>query len=431
MIERYALPEIQAIWDDQNKYNIWKEIEILACEARMQMGQVPADDLQIIKDKAEFSVERINEIEQTTNHDVIAFLTNLAEHIGPASRHVHYGMTSSDILDTTLSYQMKQAGELIQSKLEILSDAVKDKAIQYKSCYCIGRTHGIHAEPTTIGLKFLLWFEEIKRDISRLQEAIKTISVGQISGAVGTFDHLSPKVEEYVCEKMGLAPAPVSTQIIQRDRHAHYLNTLAIIGGTLEKMATEFRHLQKTEVLEMEEPFKKGQKGSSAMPHKKNPIICERIAGMSRILRGNALAGMENMNLWHERDITHSSVERVIVPDSTMLLYYMLEQMIKVVNGLSIYEKNIARNLNLTRGLIFSQKVLLLLTEKGITREEAYSIVQSSAMYVWENKDSDMLNVLSADPRVQQYITRDDLQKVFDLASTLKNIDYIYQRCLN
>ncbi|MBI2419831.1 MAG: adenylosuccinate lyase, partial [Ignavibacteriales bacterium] len=303
MIERYALPEMKYIWEDENKYTIWKKIEILACEARAAKGEVPLEDLQTIKEKAAFEVARVNEIELITNHDVIAFLTNMAEHIGPASRHVHYGMTSSDVLDTTLSIQLKESGELLQKSMLQLDVILKEQAIKYKYTYCVGRTHGIHAEPTTLGLKFALWYEENKRNLVRLSAAIKSISVGQISGAVGTYDHLTPDIEEYVCKQLGLEPAPVSTQVIQRDRHAEFLSVLAIIGGSLEKIATEIRHLQKTEVLEAEEPFKKGQKGSSAMPHKRNPIICERVAGLARVLRGNATAAMENINLWHERDI--------------------------------------------------------------------------------------------------------------------------------
>lgn len=428
MIERYALPEIKAIWEDENKYTIWKKIEILACEARAAKGEIPADDLAAIKEKAAFSVERINEIEAVTNHDVIAFLTNMAEHIGPASRHVHYGMTSSDILDTTLSIQMKESGELLRNSMLQLQTILKEKAVRYKYTYCIGRTHGVHAEPTTLGLKFALWYEENNRNLERLQAAINVISVGQISGAVGTYDHLPPDIEAYVCEKLGLSPAPVSTQVLQRDRHAEFLSVLAIIGSTLEKIATEIRHLQKTEVLEAEEPFKKGQKGSSAMPHKRNPIVCERVAGLARVLRGNAMAAMENNNLWHERDITHSSVERIIAPDSCQLLYYMLHLMKNVLQDLMVYPENMLENLNRTRGLVFSQKILLLLVEKGLTREEAYALVQRSAMQVWADKSLHLADLIAADDKVQTLLSKEEIQQAFDLNNSLQNIDYIFKR---
>lgn len=428
MIERYALPEMKYIWEDENKYTIWKKIEILACEARAAKGEVPPEDLQTIKEKAAFEVARVNEIELVTNHDVIAFLTNMAEHIGPASRHVHYGMTSSDVLDTTLSIQLKESGELLQKSMLQLDMILKEQAIKYKYTYCVGRTHGIHAEPTTLGLKFALWYEENKRNLARLSAAIKSISVGQISGAVGTYDHLTPDIEEYVCKQLGLEPAPVSTQVIQRDRHAEFLSVLAIVGGSLEKIATEIRHLQKTEVLEAEEPFKKGQKGSSAMPHKRNPIICERVAGLARVLRGNATAAMENINLWHERDITHSSVERIIAPDSCQLLFYMLHLMKNVLKALVVHADNMDKNLHITRGLVFSQKVLLLLVEKGLTREDAYAVVQRSAMQVWDNKTGNLLELLLQDEKVQSVIEPSELSELFDLKNSLRNIDVIFKR---
>lgn len=428
MIERYTRKEMGRIWEDEFKYSTWLRIEILACEARARLGEIPKADVEVIKAKAKFDVKKILEIEETTQHDVIAFLTNVAEYVGPESRHIHYGMTSSDILDTTLSYQMKTAGEHILLGLLELKKVLKERALEHRMTLCIGRTHGIHAEPTTMGLKFALWYEEVKRNICRMKRAVEVISVGQISGAVGTFDHLTPKVEEYVCEKMGLKPAPVSTQVIQRDRHADYLATLAIIGGTLEKIATEVRHLQKTEVLEAEEFFSKGQKGSSAMPHKRNPIISERIAGMARILRGNALAGLENITLWHERDISHSSVERVIIPDSTILLDYMLAKTTALVKNLLIYPENMKKNLNLTRGLVFSQKVLLRITEKGATREAAYGIVQESAMDVWRDESKNLKDELIAKGEVLKYMTKEELEEIFDYDKTLKNIDYIFRR---
>jgi adenylosuccinate lyase len=418
------------IWEDEFKFATWLQIEILACEAREKMGEFPAEDLNTIKDKAAFDVKRILEIEETTKHDVIAFLTNVAEYVGPASRHIHYGMTSSDILDTTLSYQMKSAGEILMKQMLELKEALKVRAIEHKNTICIGRSHGIHAEPTTMGLKFALWYEETKRNIKRLHSAIETISVGQISGAVGTFEHLSPKVEEYVCKKMNLKPASVSTQVIQRDRHAEFMNSLAVIGATLEKISIEIRHLQRTEVLEAEEFFSKGQKGSSAMPHKRNPVISERITGLARVLRANAVAALENVALWHERDISHSSVERIIIPDSCIALNYMLDLMIKLIKNLLIYPENMLKNLNLTRGLVFSQTVLLKLVDKGVSREDAYRIVQSSAMDVWANKDKFLKDELLKSNEVMNYITPKELEAIFNSDKILKNVDYIFQRSI-
>lgn len=428
MIDRYTLPEMGKIWEDKFKFETWLRIEILACEARAQMGEIPMSDVDIIKSKANFDIKRILEIEETTKHDVIAFLTNVAEYVGPESRHIHYGMTSSDILDTTLSFQMKSAGEILLKRLFALKDTLKQRAIEHKNTICVGRSHGIHAEPTSMGLKFALWYEETKRNIVRLQKAIEVISVGQISGAVGTFEHLSPSVEEYVCKKIGLAPAPVSTQVIQRDRHAEFLTTLGIIGATLEKISIEIRHLQRTEVLEAEEYFSKGQKGSSAMPHKRNPIISERITGLARVLRANSIAAMEDVALWHERDISHSSVERIIVPDSCIALDYMLDLMVKLISKLIIYPDNMIRNLNLTRGLVFSQAVLLKLVNKGITREEAYRIVQTSAMKVWGDEKLNLKNELLKSDEVKKYLTEKDLDDVFNNKQMLKNVEFIFNR---
>ncbi len=428
MIERYTLPEMGKIWEDKFKFDTWLQIEILACEARSEMGEISKTDVDIIKQKADFDVKRILEIEETTKHDVIAFLTNVAEYVGPESRHIHYGMTSSDILDTTLSFQMKKSGELLLKRLYQLKEALKKRAIEHKYSVCIGRSHGIHAEPTSMGLKFALWFEETKRNIERLKKAIEVISVGQISGAVGTFEHLSPKVEEYVCNKMGLKAASVSTQVIQRDRHAEFLTTLAIIGATLEKISIEIRHLQRTEVLEAEEYFTKGQKGSSAMPHKRNPIISERVTGLARVLRSNSIAAIENVALWHERDISHSSVERIIVPDSCIALDYMLDLMVKLVSQLIIYPENMIRNLNLTRGLIFSQTVLLKLVSKGISREEAYRIVQESAMKVWADEKLNLRDELAKSEEFGNYIITEELNEIFENKNMLKNIDYIFNR---
>jgi adenylosuccinate lyase len=430
MISRYTLPEMGKIWEDEFKFSTWLKIEILACEVRNKMNEIPDDDLKIIKEKSAFDVKRILEIEETTKHDVIAFLTNVAEHVGPASRHIHYGMTSSDILDTTLSCQMKSAGEILMKQMLQLKEILKTRAIEHKDTLCIGRSHGIHAEPTTMGLKFALWFEETKRNIERLQNAIETISVGQISGAVGTFEHLSPKVEEYVCKKMGLKPASVSTQVIQRDRHAEFMNTLAVIGATLEKISIEIRHLQRTEVLEAEEFFSKGQKGSSAMPHKRNPVISERITGLARVLRGNSVAALENVALWHERDISHSSVERIIIPDSCIALNYMLDLMIKLVRDLLVYPENMLNNLNLTRGLVYSQTILLKLIDKGLAREDAYRIVQTAAMEVWSNKDKTLKDELLKSKEVMNYITGKELNDIFNPDKILKNVDYIFQRSI-
>jgi len=428
MIKRYTLPEMGKIWEDEFKFSTWLKIEILSCEARENLGEIPEEDVDIIKAKANFDVDRILQIEEETKHDVIAFLTNVAEYVGPESRHIHYGMTSSDILDTTLSYQMKTAGEILLNDLLKFKDNLKKRALEHKSTICVGRSHGIHAEPTTYGLKFALWYEEGKRNIARLQAAIKTISVGQISGAVGTFDHLSPKVEEYVCEKMGLLPAAVSTQVIQRDRHAEFLSTLAVIGASLEKIAVEIRHLQRTEVLEAEEFFSKGQKGSSAMPHKRNPIVSERVTGLARLLRSNAMAALENVALWHERDISHSSVERVIIPDSCITLNYMFSLMNKLIENLLIYPENALKNLNETRGLVFSQKVLLKLVEKGTTREDAYKMVQSPAMKVWKDQTTNLETELLNSEEIRKYLSEHEIKQIFTTDEMLQNVDYIFVR---
>jgi adenylosuccinate lyase len=415
------------IWEDQNKFAVWLEIEILACEAQATLGVIPNEAVKVIREKASFNIPRIDEIEREVKHDVIAFLTNVGEYVGPESRFIHLGMTSSDVLDTCLAVQMKQSGELLLADLQKLANVFGRRAKEFKKTIMVGRTHGIHAEPTTFGLKLALWYDETRRNIDRLKSAVERISVGQISGAVGTFEHLSPKVEEYVCAKLGLRPAPVSTQILQRDRHAEFLTTMAIIGGSLEKFATEIRHLQKTEVLEAEEYFSQGQKGSSAMPHKRNPITCERIAGLSRVLRGNAIAAMENMALWHERDITHSSVERVIVPDSCILLDCMLSLLTDVVDRLIVYPENMLTNLNRTNGLIFSQSVLLALTNKGMKRENAYRIVQSASMDVWQSNRS-FGDVLKASREVTEVLQPGELDVLFDLKKSIHHVDYIFER---
>lgn len=428
MIPRYTRPDMGAIWSDQNRFSIWLEIEVLACEAQAQLGEIPQEAVDEIRAKANFDVDRILEIEEVTKHDVIAFTTNVAEYVGPASRFIHLGMTSSDVLDTCLGVQLKQAGELLLKDLETLRDILGKRAVEFKQTICIGRTHGIHAEPTTFGLKLALWYEECKRNIDRLKKATDIAAVGQISGAVGTFEHLSPKVEEYVCEKLGLTPAPVSTQVIQRDRHAEFLTTLAIIGSFLEKIATEIRHLQRTEVREAEEYFSKGQKGSSAMPHKRNPIISERLCGLARLLRGNAMAAIENNALWHERDISHSSVERVICPDSTITLDYMLHLTNGMMENLLVYPENMQKNLELTHGLPFSQSVLLALVRKDVTREDAYKMVQRNAMKTWETK-TPLRQTLGEDEEIMSKLSAEELDAIFDDARMLKNVDKIFRRC--
>ncbi len=427
MIPRYTRPQMEKIWSDENKFNIWLQIEILAVEAHSKLGLVPEHVVEEIKQKARFDVKRILEIEEKVKHDVVAFLTNVAENVGEASRYIHYGMTSSDILDTCLALQMKQAGELILDDLYNLLDVLRNKAIEYKYTVMIGRTHGVHAEPITLGFKFALWFEETKRNIERMKKALENISYGKIAGAVGTYDNVDPFVEKYVCEKLGLKVEPISTQIIQRDRHAEYLATLAIIASSLEKFATEIRHLQRTEVLEVEEFFSEGQKGSSAMPHKRNPVRCERISGLARVVRANALASLENIPLWHERDISHSSVERVIIPDSTILVDYMLNEMIDIIDKLLVYPERMLKNLNLTNGLIFSQKVLLFLVEKGLSREKAYELVQRNAMKSWRTGES-FVNLLKNDPEVAKYLSDDEFEKIFDYKSIFEKIDLIFDR---
>ncbi len=427
MIERYTLPEMKEIWSEENKFRKWLLIEIYACEAWAGLGKIPAGALKEIQEKADFEIERIYEIEKVTRHDVLAFLTAVAEKVGDASKYIHMGMTSSDILDTALAIMMKDAGVKILDKLIELRAVLVARAKQHKYTLMIGRSHGIHAEPVTFGLKMALWVAETDRNIDRLKEAIKAISVGQISGAVGTFANVDPAVEEYVCEKLGLQPAPVSTQVIQRDRHAHYLTTLAVIASSLDKFATEIRNLQRTDILEVEEQFAKGQKGSSAMPHKKNPITAERVSGLSRVLRGNALAALENVALWHERDITHSSVERVIIPDSTTALYYMLHKFIDIMKNLVVYEKNMKENLNKTLGLVFSQRVMLALVDKGVLRETAYHWVQRNAMKAWEEK-VEFIKLIKQDEGISKYLNNQEIEALFDYDYHLKNVDYIFKR---
>jgi adenylosuccinate lyase len=427
MISRYTRPEMGSIWTEENKFRIWLEIEIFACEAHALLGDVPKEAVEIIRQKARFDTEMILKIEEEVKHDVIAFLTNVASYIGPESRFVHLGMTSSDVLDTALAVQMKQAGVLLLKGLMGLKVVLGRRAVEFKHTVMIGRTHGIHAEPTTFGLKLALWYEETKRNITRLERAIETISFGKISGAVGNYQHIDPFVEKYVCEKLGLQPAPVSTQILQRDRHAEYMNTLALIACSLEKFATEIRHLQRTEVLEAEEYFSKGQKGSSAMPHKRNPIICERIAGIARIVRANALAAMENVALWHERDISHSSTERVIIPDSTIALDYMIAKFTDIIDRLLVYPENMKENLAITGGLYFSEGLLLALAKKGVLREQAYRMVQRNAMETWQTK-ADFKSLVKRDEDIRQYLSEQEIDEIFNLEHGLRNVDVIFER---
>jgi adenylosuccinate lyase len=428
MIARYTRPEMGKIWAEENKYQTWLTVEILACEAQAELGVIPKEAVGVIRARAKFDVARIAQIEAEVQHDVIAFLTNVGEYVGPESRFIHYGMTSSDVLDTGLALQMKQSAQLLLNGLRKFQSILNRRALEFRSTVMVGRTHGIHAEPTSFGLKLALWHDETRRNIDRLEHAMKTIAVGQISGAVGTFEHLDPRVERYVCGKLELTPAPASTQVLQRDRHAEFLTTIALIGSSFEKFATEIRHLQKTEVREAEEYFSKGQKGSSAMPHKRNPITCERVAGLARILRGNAHAALENVALWHERDITHSSVERIIIPDSCILLDYMMAAFTRVIDTLLVYPDAMMRNLEMTRGLIFSQTVLLALTMKGMARETAYALVQKNAMEVWQSSKQ-FKDLIGADPEIQKYLSKKDFEDLFDLNKSLKHVDEIFSRC--
>jgi adenylosuccinate lyase len=427
MISRYTRPAMARIWSDENKYSTWLKVEIAACEAQAELGTIPSEAVQEIKDKAHFSVQRINELEAEVKHDVIAFLTNVAESVGPSSRYIHQGMTSSDLLDTALAVQIREAGVIILEDLQSLREVLKKQALAHRNTVCVGRSHGIHAEPTCFGLKFALWYDEIGRNLKRFQSAIDDISVGMVSGVVGTYAFIDPHVEEIVCRKLELKPAPVSTQVIQRDIHAEFMCVLALLGCSLEKIAVEIRHLQRTEVLEAEEPFTHGQKGSSAMPHKRNPIGCENIAGLARLLRSNAQAAMENVTLWHERDISHSSVERIIIPDSCILADYACNRLAGILTNLVVHPENMLRNLRLTGGLIFSQAVLLKLIEKGLTREDAYKIIQENAMKCWD-EHVDFSGKLLSDERVTRRLSENEIKDCFDEKMGLTHVDYIYKK---
>src|SRR5919199_2137782 len=422
MISRYTLPEMGALWSEQNKFQKWLDVEIAVCEVHAEMGVVPQEALAEIKARAAFTVERINEIEKTTDHDVIAFTTNLAESIGDAARFVHYGLTSSDVVDTANALLLRDACDILLKKIDALMEVLKRRAFEFKRTPQIGRTHGIHAEPTSFGLTFALWYDEMRRNRARLQSARERVAVGKISGAVGAFAHLDPVVEEKVCARLGLKPALVSTQIIQRDRYAEYLSTLAIIASSLDKFALQVRHWQRTEVREAQEKFKRGQKGSSAMPHKRNPILSERICGMARVVRANSLVGLENVALWHERDISHSSAERVVLPDSSIALDYMLEKMRSLVDGLVVYPERMLENLNATRGLVFSGQLLLALARAGVSRERAYEWVQRNAMKTWDGGGDFRAHVLE-DADIAARLTREQVERAFSLEGYMRNVD--------
>jgi adenylosuccinate lyase len=417
-----------AIWTDEARFQAWLDVEIAVVEAQVELGTIPREALAEIKAKASFDVNRIKEIEAEVKHDVIAFLTNVNENVGDAGRYIHKGMTSSDVIDTALALNMIKAAKLLQTGLTRLHDAILSQAQKHKHTVTIGRSHGIHGEPTTFGFKMAVWLEEVRRHQIRLQQAIEMISVGKFSGAVGTFSNITPAVEEAACKLLGVAPAPISTQIIQRDRHAQYVFTIALIGSSLDKFATEIRHLQRTDVLEAEEPFTVGQKGSSAMPHKRNPVGSENISGLARLLRGNAMAALENIPLWHERDISHSSVERIILPDSTILLDYMLHRFAGIMENLVVYPENMRRNMDVFGGVIFSQAVMLKLVDKGMSREEAYRLVQSNAMAAWNKNGSSFHDNLLKDERVMKLITKEDIDGCLNPENYLKNIDAVFQR---
>ncbi|OEF97011.1 adenylosuccinate lyase [Desulfuribacillus alkaliarsenatis] len=427
MIERYSRPEMAAIWTEENKFNAWLRVEIEACEAWAELGVIPKEDVQKLWDKAGFDVQRIHEIEAETRHDVVAFTRAVSETLEEEKKWVHYGLTSTDVVDTALAFLIKQANDIIRKDIEYVIEVLRKRAIEHKDTIMMGRTHGVHAEPTTFGLKLALWYEEMKRNLERFNRAAEEVEFGKMSGAVGTYANINPAVEEYVCKKLGLTPAPVSTQTLQRDRHAHYLSVLALVGTTLEKIGVEIRGLQKSEVREVEERFHKGQKGSSAMPHKRNPVSSENICGLARVLRGNMVAEYDCVPLWHERDISHSSVERVIIPDSTILLNYMLRRMGKVLDDLTVFPENMRRNMDRTFGLIFSQRVLLKLIEKGMSREAAYDMVQRKAMQAWEEQTS-FKGLVEAEATIMEHLTEDEVEDCFDPRYHVKHVDTIFKR---
>ncbi len=427
MIKRYTRQEMGQIWEEQTKWQKMLDVEIAVCEAWTQLGRMPKSSLKRIKKRAKFDLKRIKEIEKKTKHDIISFLTSVAENVGDDSRFIHMGLTSNDAIDTGAALQLRDASDILIDDMNLLLKVLKKKAKKYKYTAMAGRSHNVHAEPTTFGLKMALWYEETKRNLERLIQAKKSVCVGKLSGAVGTYSNIDPRVEKTVLKKLKLGLEPVASQVVQRDRHAQFLTTLAIIGSSLEKFTTEIRNLQHTEILEVEEFFSKGQKGSSAMPHKRNPIICERISGLARILRGNALAAMENISLWHERDISHSSVERIILPDSTILLDYMLSLSIELIDKLIVYPETMLNNMDKTKGLMFSQRLLIALVEKGLTREQAYHIVQRNALKVWK-EGADFKTLLLNDSGLENVLSKKEIERCFDLKYVLRNIEVIFKR---
>jgi adenylosuccinate lyase len=429
MIERYTNPEMGAIWTEGNKYRKWLDVEIAVCEAWAKLGKIPLPALKRIKTKAGFDVKRIEEIERVVKHDIVAFLSSVAEKVGDDSRFIHLGLTSYDIVDTALSLLFRESLEKIRKELQALKKILKKEAVKHRRTTCMGRTHGVHAEPVTFGFKLLVWHEEVRRHIVRIAHALDVIRVGRISGSVGTYIHLDPRVEVSALKKLGLEPAPVSTQVLQRDRHAEVMSVLAMIASTLEKFTVEIRHLQKSEVLELEEPFSRGQKGSSSMPHKKNPVRCERISGLARLVRGNLHVALENMPLWHERDISHSSAERVIFPDSFILTDFMLTETIDIIKNWKVHPENMNKNIRTTRGLIFSQSVLLAMTRKGVTRDEAYELVQRNSLRAW-NENLDFKQLVLADPDIRKTLSEEEIEACFSIEPYLEKIDYIFQRVL-
>ncbi|MCY9016777.1 adenylosuccinate lyase [Priestia megaterium] len=427
MIERYTRPEMAAIWTEENKFKAWLEVEILACEAWSELGHIPKEDVKLIRQNASFDINRINEIELETRHDVVAFTRAVSETLGEERKWVHYGLTSTDVVDTALSYLLKQANEILLSDVERFVEALKEKAQEHKYTVMMGRTHGVHAEPTTFGLKMGLWYEEMKRNLERLKRAAAEVEFGKMSGAVGTFANIDPFVEKYVCEKLGISPAPISTQTLQRDRHAHYMSVLALIATSIEKFAVEVRGLQKSETREVEEYFAKGQKGSSAMPHKRNPIGSENVTGLARLIRGYMVTAYDNVPLWHERDISHSSAERVILPDATIALNYMLNRFANIVKNLTVFPDNMKRNMDRTLGLIYSQRVLLTLINKGMVREEAYDLVQPKAMEAWETQVP-FRSLIEGEERITRHLSPEEIEDCFDHKHHLKNVDMIFER---
>jgi adenylosuccinate lyase len=427
MIDRYMPDDMAQIWSEENTFRCWLRVELETCRALAARGWIPEESLKVIEEKADFSVARIREIESVTHHDLIAFTTSVAEFVGPDSRYIHWGLTSTDVVDTARGLQLRQASEIILTAMDELRAAIRKRADEHRRTIMMGRTHGIHAEITTFGLKLAVWYDEMRRNRERMERAAAGVSFGKLSGAVGTFTHLDPDIEAEVCDRMGLTPAPVSTQTLQRDRHAEYLAAIAIIGSSLDKFATEIRHLQRTEVREAEEPFASGQKGSSAMPHKRNPVKCEQISGLSRLLRGYAMTAFENVALWHERDISHSSAERVILPDATSLICYMLRAMTKIISRLVVHTDRMLKNIELTRGLAYSGQLLLDLTRKGVLREDAYRWVQRCAMKVWD-EDRDFLNTLEEDPDIIKILTFEEIHSAVDPEKQLRNVDIIFAR---